>query len=111
MSVEIILQYVDRRSAIQIFSNLLHSGMEYGPDGQILPDWLAITRVTSPAERETWILYFLSRDGDTYEVVQDETLEIAMDTAYADADVGHEEWQRCFVPVPESGVIPRSMVP
>jgi hypothetical protein len=83
---------------------------EFGPDGEIRPDWLAISYVDAPFDRGVCVLYFLSNSGYVYESLQYETLLIAMDQAHALTGIQRDEWNSCSVPVSAGGLIPRSLV-
>lgn len=115
MTEEVVVRFVDlsvdRRNSILIFSGLPTEEADFGPDGQIRPDWVAITHARLAENCESWNLYYLSSAGYVYAIEQYETLEIAMDQAQADAGVMHAEWTHCWASVPEDGVIPRSAVP
>ena len=79
--------------------------------GLIRPDWLAIgfspESATSP---ETFVLYFLTREGEVIECIQRDTLEIAMDDALALTSLSHDCWSACDVLLDERTSLPRSLV-
>lgn len=79
--------------------------------GVVRPDWLAISRCAeSAASPETFVLYFLTRDGEVIECIQRDTLEIAMDEALSLTGLAHDSWLACDVPVHEGTGLRRSMV-
>jgi len=82
------------------------------PPRPIEPDWLAIAESSAPGpEPNSWLLYFLRNSGEILEVLQWESLEIALEHAASIAGVAKSAWSTCEVVVPVSGVIPRSLVP
>ena len=79
--------------------------------GFVRPDWLAISHcpesATSP---ETFVLYFLSTDGEVIECIQRDTLEIAMDEALSLTGLAHDRWAVCDVPLDERASLRRTIV-
>jgi hypothetical protein len=56
-----------------------------------------------PAHPETFVLYFLDATGTPQELLQYETLQIAVDQAYAIAGYPQQEWTTCDIPVLDDG--------
>lgn len=53
--------------------------------------WLVISRV----QPETFVLYFVGSRGEIHELLQFETLRIALDQAHAIAGFPQSEWTTC----------------
>jgi hypothetical protein len=75
------------------------------PPAPIPCEWLGVSHVNDgpPASPETFILYFLDEGGVAREVLQYETLEIAVDQAHAICGYPQHEWATCEIPVLEGG--------
>lgn len=75
------------------------------PPAPIPCEWLGIAHVNDgpPADPETFLLYFLSEVGVVLEVLQYETLEIALDQAHAICGYPQNEWVMCDIPVLDNG--------
>jgi hypothetical protein len=75
-----------------------------GPAGPLPVDWLAVTwsLFTSPGtfQREAYVLFALTDDGDELETLLYDTLDIALDQAHAIFGVELEEWRTCEVDLP-----------
>ncbi len=56
------------------------------------------------------MVYFLCDNGEILELLQFETLEIALDQAKWIAGIRHSDWIGCNVRVPEDGRISRDLV-
>lgn len=67
--------------------------------------WLGVSHVNDGpfAHPETFLLYFLDESGVPQEVLQYETLEIAVDQAHAICSYPQQEWARCDMPVLDGG--------
>ena len=75
------------------------------PPEPIRCEWLGISHVNdgSPADAETFLLYFLDKVGVVQEALQYETLGIAVDQAHAICGYPQHEWVTCDIPVLENG--------
>jgi hypothetical protein len=86
-----------------------------GGDGEpVQVDWIALTRslYTVPGTvgpYEGYVLYLLTDAGEHSEVLQFDTLPIAIDQAHAILGIARDEWSPCDV-VLESDSIPWSLV-
>ena len=103
---EFVILYADAslcRQPLPIYSG--------DPPEPIAPDWLVITESLIPGcVADTFLLYFLRENGEILEVLQWETLEIALDQADSIAGMRHSSWSRCRLQVPESGRIARWLI-
>ena len=75
------------------------------PPEPIRCEWLGISHVNDgpPAERETFLLYFLDKGALVQEVLQYETLKIAADQAHEICGYPQQQWATCDIPVLENG--------
>jgi hypothetical protein len=75
------------------------------PPAPIPCEWLGVSHVNDgpSANAETFLLYFLDGSGEPQEVLQYETLEIAVDQAHAICGYPQREWARCDIPVLDDG--------
>ena len=71
----------------------------------IEPDWVAISSATHPipGKPPSYILYFIGSSGDILEVLQWDTIQIALDQARQLANVDDSGWATCNLDVPSSG--------
>jgi hypothetical protein len=103
---EFVVLYVSASVALRPIP--IYAAEESAP---IDPDWIAITESSElGSEPDCWLLYFLRDSGDVLEMLQWETLDIALDQASSIAGILHSSWKRCRVEVPESGLIARELV-
>jgi hypothetical protein len=75
----------------------IYDGRDLAP---IHVDWLAISHIPEDANsRETFILYWLNGRGRPQEILEYDTLEIALDQAQTIAGINQDEWHSCAVVV------------
>ena len=79
--------------------------------GFVRPDWLAISHaMESGTLPETFVLYFLSTDGEVIEFIQRDSVEIALDEALSLTGLPHDCWVACDVPLDEATSLRRSVI-
>jgi hypothetical protein len=79
--------------------------------GLVRPDWLAISHCPESAmSPETFVVYFLTSEGEVIECIQRDTLEIAMDEALSLTGLAHDVWAVCGVPLDEGTSLRRSII-
>jgi hypothetical protein len=73
--------------------------------GHIPCEWLGVAQVNQENldEPEGFILYFLDESGVPSELLQYDTLQIAIDQARSIVGFLGEGWKRCNIPVAEDG--------
>jgi hypothetical protein len=75
------------------------------PPAPISCEWLGVAHVNDgpPADPETYILYFMDGRGVPQEMLQYDTLEIAVDQAHAICGFSQEGWSGCDIAVRDDG--------
>lgn len=80
------------------------------PSEPINADWAGITHCVHKIEHrngffETFILYLFCSAGEDLELLQFDTLEIALDQANAIAGLQFSDWETCSIDIPKDGII------